>query len=471
MLTKFRSHHIKRILWALIIIIVPSFILWGALSYFRGQKEEVVGKIGTHPISAAEFNDYRNMARIHFFLTLPEEKRFRIRPETINAKAWQFLLLLWKAKQDNIQVTDQEVVDMIQALFFKDQPFNSRIYQEFLNRRMRITARAFEEYLRKFIMIDKVQGKEVTVAAPTEEEVKEAYKKDTQKAKIGYILIPYTQFVSEIQVSEDQIKSFYEKNKALFKEEPKVKIRYIVLSQGAPGKEEALQKLSQIKSLDELKTIEGVQVKESIFIGINDPIAGLGWQNIINKTAFELKKGEISPPLEVKDGTVLIQKVDEKPSSVPPLESIREAVAKKAKEEAAQGKAQEESQKLMEEIKSGNVQDLEKFAKKEKLDYKETNYFKYSDYIEGVGLDEKVDAIVFSMEPGNIYPEPLFLLKGAYLIQLKSLTPFDNEDFTKNQESYSQKLFQQKYFIAQMNFLSGLQKEAHLVIYATSLQQ
>ena len=107
---------------------------------------------------------------------------------------------------------------------------------------------------------------------------------------------------------------------------------------------------------------------------------------------------------------------------------------------------------------------------KEKIELKETDYFKYYDYIEGVGLDESVSKIVFSLAPGEIYPEPLMVVKGAYIVQLKSFSEFDEKDFREKKEKYAQILSQREYFLKKLEFLGELQKESNLTIYANPQQ-
>ena len=94
------------------------------------------------------------------------------------------------------------------------------------------------------------------------------------------------------------------------------------------------------------------------------------------------------------------------------------------------------------------------------MDFKETGYFKYYDYIEGLGLSEKVSKIVFSLKKDEVYTYPILAMKGAYIIELKEITPLDEPDFSQKRETYRQALLQQKTYLENMKFLAAIAKEA-----------
>ncbi|UCC95966.1 MAG: hypothetical protein JSW40_04250, partial [Candidatus Omnitrophota bacterium] len=256
-------------------------------------------------------------------------------------------------------------------------------------------------------------------------------------------------------------------NNTLFNEEPKFKIRYVFIKNDNPQKQEIIEATPSIKTLEEFEKQFSLEIKETPFVGTNDPIEGIGWQPIINAVAFSLKNSQLSPPLEIKDGLIIIEKQKERPAVIPPLEKITKVVEEKVKEEQAKERTKQMCYQLLETISKKSKPNLKRAARRNRFEYKETDYFKYADYIEGVGLDEAVSKVIFSLQKNQVYPEPLLLLKGAYIIQLKDLTPFDEETFEKEKEVYSDNLFQERYFIERVKFLSQIEKESKLKVYST----
>jgi hypothetical protein len=447
-------------MWGLAIIIIPAFALWGGLSFLQEKKENVVGKIGNHTVTQEEFKYYVNMAQLYFaFLDIPDKEK-RINKQDVIQTSLDYLLLLWKANKEKIQINDTEVIETIKKIknFSKDGQFDKEYYVRFL-KYMRMEPRIFEEYIRNFLKIDKLYLKYIKIN-PSRDQAKKLYRKDTQTAKIGYILIPYDKFKEQVKITQDEVKNFYEKNKSSFRQEPKIKLKYVLIKNNQEVMDKIVKDLDNIKTIDELKDKYSLEIKETGFIGKKDPIEGLGWQPSINQIAFSLKKKKISAPLDTSIGFLFLQKEDEKPSLIPEFAQIKQEVEDKMKIDLTKEQVEKLAASATEKIKSAVPASLKKIADQEHLDYKETGNFKYYDYIEGVGLNENISKIIFSLKKGAIYPYPLFLSKGAYLIELKDISSLDEKDFTAKQDEYTEKLKRYLELNEKMKFLSDIKKEA-----------
>ena len=98
----------------------------------------------------------------------------------------------------------------------------------------------------------------------------------------------------------------------------------------------------------------------------------------------------------------------------------------------------------MEQISQGGNQfsGLDKPRLDSNIEFKETDYFTYFDYIEGLGLDRNVSEMVFSLDKDQIHPEALSLENGVYIIKLLELTPVDESLFVEKKDEYVKKLEQ-----------------------------
>jgi peptidyl-prolyl cis-trans isomerase D len=460
MLRKFRTHQ-KKILWILAIIIIPAFVLWGSL---KDESQETVIKIAGRRISIAQLKEYGDTAEIYFaFFSNTADKKFTAQDKGL--KAIEFLLLLWKADKEKIKVSDKEVVAAIKTIksFSPEGKFNEFAYEHFLKRikhQLNITPRFFEECVRNILTAKKLQEKYIKVKV-SPGEVKGLYRKDNQKAKISYIFVPYDKFKNEVNATEQEIDQYYSRHKESFKEEAAVKIKYALVNQNSETAKKINDILPKIKSIEELKAKAIAEVKESGFIRINDPIEGIGWQPQIVKFAFSLPQKKLSK-LDTNIGYILIEKQDEKPARVPPLAEVKTKIEDKIKLAKEKAKAKILCENILLKISRQGITDLAKIAAQEKIEHKETGYFKYYDYIEGLGLSEKVSKIVFSLKKGDIYRYSLALLKGAYIIQLKDVSIFDEKDFLQKRETYQNYLLQQKTAVEEMKFVSRLTNEAQL---------
>jgi hypothetical protein len=325
---------------------------------------------------------------------------------------------------------------------------------------LRIESRAFEEYIRNFLKIDKLYGKYIKVN-PSESDAKRLFKKDTQKAKISYIFIPYDKLKENIKIPDKELENFYQKNKSLFREEPKIKMKYAIILNDDKEKMDAIRNnLNNIKSIDDLKNKFSVDVKETGFIGKKDPIEGLGWQPAINSIAFSLKPKKISPLLETSIGYIFLQKEEERNAYTPELTEIKSKVEETIKNSLASEKAKVVADNIMAKIKNEDIKNIKKIAEQEKYDFKDTGEFKYYDYIEGLGLNEDVSKIVFSLKQDQIYPYPVMLTKGAYIIQLKEISAVNEKDFAEKKDEYLKRLKRTMELMERIKLIERIKKES-----------
>ncbi|MEI8350534.1 MAG: SurA N-terminal domain-containing protein [Candidatus Omnitrophota bacterium] len=465
MLSKFRTQHIKKIIWGLVIVIVPAFVLWGAISYIKERKDQTIGKIAGRPITMTDFSYYINMAKLYFsFVPMPDKSK-KITTQDILFKAKQYMLLLWKARREKISVSDKEVVDMIKKIkvFARDGTFDVGYYNRFL-RYNRIDARTFEEYIRDSLIVDKLYDTLIKTTVNIRDS-KRLYRRETQQAKISYLYFPYDKFKLTTPASAQELENFYQKEKNLFREEPKVKIKYVVLPSADETTPKALEALKKIKTIDELKNLFALNIKETDFIGLRDPIEGLGWQPTVNRFAFALTKKRVSPAFETENGYVIIEKIDEKESFIPPLADIKSKVEEKLKDYKAKETATTLAKTILAKVSAAKDKNLKKIADQEKAEYKETGNFKYYDYIEGVGLSEKLSKVIFSLKKNTFYPYPILLDKGAYIVELKDISSVDMKDYEAKEGTYFERVRQTNELMARIKLLSQLEKEAQFRFY------
>jgi hypothetical protein len=472
MLKVFRAHH-KKVFITLAIVIIPAFALWGGISFLRERREQAIAKVGNHLVNATEFRYYLIMAELNAaFLSALSDKKVRI-PETDKTKtAYECLLLLWKANKEKISVSDAEVLERIKLMFFGNKPLNKNIYERLLRtflseHGLRMEVRTLEECIRNFLAIEKLVNKDIKIEI-SERDIRNFYQKDNQKAKISYISIPYEKFNPQVKIEEKELQDFFFKNKTAFREPPRIKLKYAIVTKESGLADRLKENFSKIKDIEELKNKFSIEVKETGFIAKNDPIEGLGWQPTLNQVAFSLKKEKLSPPLESNIGIIFLEKVEEKPSFIPELKEIKNEVETKIKEIRTKELAQTQALDILSKIKRQEAKNLKKTAEQQKLEYKETGEFKYYDYIEGLGLNEQISKIVFSLTKDEIYPYPILLSKGAFIIQLKDKTLIDEKEFQEKKQAYFEKFRKLRELQEQAKFLLKVSKETHAKLFSSN---
>ena len=467
MLGTIRDKHMKKILWGMIAVIVPAFVLWGGASALKDRKKGVIGYIDGKKITELTYNEHLKMARTILLLTSNNESK--IERKDVESSAIDFMTLLWKADKEKIEVDDKEVILYVKKIFFPEGKFDKTMYEinlKSLSQRFNlgISVRDFEEYIRNFLKINKLFSLN-TNSEVTEEELKKMYFLNTQKAKISYLGIPYKNFEKKDDISLEEITEFYEKNNDLFKVEPKININYILVEKNNNLKDEIIKKADTTNSLQELSEEFSLPITETGLVGLNEPIKDIGWQPEINKMAFALEKNKIGPIISSDKGTLFIEKKESKDAYIPDLKEIESEVKEKMIKESAKISAKEHVDELLKNLLNGTT-NFTDIAKQEEIEIKEPPEFKYYDYIDGIGLDEKISEIVFSLEKNQFYPETLLLHNGAYIIRLNDKTAFDEKDYQEKSKVYSAYIKQNKEISERMKFMSEIRIESKIKTFS-----
>ncbi|MCF7879065.1 MAG: SurA N-terminal domain-containing protein [Candidatus Omnitrophica bacterium] len=460
MFIRLTDKHKKRILWAMLLIIVPAFVLWGS-SAMRGNKENIIGQINQKPITRDDLMPYIELAQIYFLMNADKQQ---IETQDVYRLAGNFYLLLYQADKENIKVTDQEVIDQIQEIpYFSsdDNEFDTSKYQQlikYLRRQVgrNFSARNFEEYIRSILKREKLFNKHVTVEV-SDQEVEKFYKIKNQKAKVTYLLIPYESIEIDPNIPASVLEDFYKENKNLFKKEPKIKVKYVSLK---PGQKETEEIITALEENNNFKDLEELTIEETDFFSKNQAIENIGYAPQINHMLFALEKGQMSQPFKVKEKVFIFQKTDQQDAFIPSFSQIQDEVKESYLKNKEELQAKEMAERIIEEVKSTGNKNLKKYAKSEEIEFTQTDPFKYSDYIQGLGLNQKIsDLIFFNLKEGQISDQPLIRKNGVYIIKLVEKTDIDSDKFKEEEQDYYQTLKINKETKKRVNYLNNLSKK------------
>ena len=202
MISKIRDKHIKNILFALTIIIIPGFILWGAASFFSSRKKiRSVMEIDGKKIPYSEFVSMKKEVMLKQFMSNGVDFYKQADEEYINSQAAERIILDYKATKENIKVTDGQLLKYIKEMFSVNGKFSKKHYDNFLKSiyripRLRFVPAQFEEFLKREIKISTLlEGifKDIKVS---ENEIKDAFVEENEKVKIMFAFLPYEGFKS-----------------------------------------------------------------------------------------------------------------------------------------------------------------------------------------------------------------------------------------------------------------------------------
>jgi parvulin-like peptidyl-prolyl isomerase len=472
MLAIIRDKHMKKILWGLVIIIVPAFVLLGSFSALKGRDRNVIAVFNNKKIKSEEFRKYMSTAYLYILMNMPESNK--VTENELRMLAVDFIILLGEAKKENIQVADSDIIDYIKLhpltanFFVKGQKFESEAYAGFLKRlsqyyKIPLNPPLFEGYVRSFVTIERLLNNNVNVSV-SDDEMKALWIRENQKAKIAYLFIPHEKFKVDIGVSESELAEFFEDNPNTFTRDEKIKLQYILIDKDRADKADIEKAAAESTKLSELSDKFSLEIKETDFIGMSDPIQEIGWEPQVNIVAFSLEEGTISSPIETQKKIIIIQPTAKNPRHTPALDEIHAEVKAAYVFDMAKKQAKTFSQDLLDKINKDKDKELKTFAQKDYAEFKETDFFGYSDYIEGLGLNQPVNEKIFSLDTMQIYSEPLLLATGFYIVQLVEKTPIDENDFNSKKNKYMIQLRQAKVSAAKENFINTVRQKSDFTL-------
>lgn len=452
MLKILRHKKIARKIWiVLAIIIVPAFVLWGSGSLIRSKQEPTyLARIFGKKVSFLEYKDALNAIRNQIIMQSGEDALEIEKQINLEPLVWHRLILLAEAKKRKIKVSDKEVVELIQSypFFQRKGQFDKTLYSKILEYVFRTPARVFEEQTRQNIMLAKLYDSVTNAADLTEEEIKEAYRKENEQISIYYIASLASDFAKEITPQDQDLQDYFNVYSFEFKQPLSLNMEY-VSSESEEIIKNFLSDLNKTKNFAEVAKSAGLSIKETGLFTQTEPIPGIGWSKELLNAISKAKVGEFLPPIKMDKYYYILKVKERKEPYIPEFETVKD----KVKERFIQAKSKELARsnledclKKLEEDYRINLKsvDFDKIAKVYGLKSDSTDMFKYGSYIEGIGASDDFWMAADKLKEDEFSQIIEVAPTGFYIIKLKSKLPFDEEKFETEKTEFAQKLLSQK---------------------------
>ena len=506
MLNTIREHAdswlIKSILWLIVLAFIGTiFYSWG-MGGASGSGGGAVATVQGARISQVEyertFNNLMNFYREQFGNQFSEGiiEKLDLKTQALDVLVQKKLLLI-KADELNIKVSDVEVINHINNLsaFQKDKVFNNTAYQNFLKYK-RLTPSEFEESQRESLLLEKIENLIKSNVKISPNDVNEAFRKENEKVKLDYVVFPDDHFKSTEKVTQEEVRSFYEKNKIRFEVSEKIKVEYVkvipkdyessidirdediaeyyktkiadfrvqkmykaahILFRPEPGNdssEESKKKADEeakkeadgiLKKIRDGEDFAELAKKHSDDTNSGEKGGSLGeFPKGMMVPEFEgalekLKPGEISEPIKTSFGFHIIRLDEVNKERIKPLEEVREEVIKKLKEIKTRQKMRRVAKHIHRSAEKD--QNLAHAAQEYKLAVKTTPFFSKDNHVlPEIGATPEFFNQVFSLEDNKV-GEPVQTFEATFVSKIiareKSYIP-ELSDVQKLAEEKSQ---------------------------------
>lgn len=226
---------VKSVLWMIVVAFVATiFYSWGmgGATKFQGG---VVATVDGVEIRFGEYDQSLNnlveFYREQFQGQFSEEmiQTLDLKTSALDALI-QKKLLLQEAEKQNITISNEELIQRVKSIptFQKDKSFSPSLYNNYLNFR-RLTAKEFEESQRDILVIEKMEIIIRSNIKIPEADVLAAYEMENDKVRLAYISIAKDHFSPAKEPTEEELKTFFEANKQEFLIPEQIKVEYIKL--------------------------------------------------------------------------------------------------------------------------------------------------------------------------------------------------------------------------------------------------
>lgn len=245
MLEKMRENSKGLLSWAIVILIGLTFAMWGVSDYFGGSfGRKYAAKVNGEKLTWKEVDmNYERIRRQKATSGLSEKDL----KEQVRMMLIQRIALLTSVKSLGFQIGEQQLAEALVQIpvFQEDGKFSKEHYLEVLSNNG-FTDGGFRRELEQDILLGQLEQGLTQTNFSLPSEVARVVELFDERRNFGYFMLTQQKFRTGIELSNDELKNYYEKNKSSFVIPERVSLEYVELSLDQLAKQ---QKVSE----DELK--------------------------------------------------------------------------------------------------------------------------------------------------------------------------------------------------------------------------
>jgi peptidyl-prolyl cis-trans isomerase D len=229
-----RQHSKLKWVWIIIIIVLGGGMVLAYIPFSDMGSISLTGtdvaKVGSETVTALEFRTtYTNYIKNMQQQLSPEiRKAFGFDKQILDYLISQKVIMS-EARRLGLQVTDNEIQQSIYSnpSFQSGGSFIGKERYEELLLQNNLRAEDYENVLRNELLSAKILSFITAGVSVTDKEAEDEYRKRNEKAVLTYFVIDPAKLESKVTLSDQDLKDYYEKNKARYNVPEKRKSRYV----------------------------------------------------------------------------------------------------------------------------------------------------------------------------------------------------------------------------------------------------
>ncbi len=481
MLNILRNKKFAKKIWIILaVVIIPAFMFWGSQSLIQSfSSRNYAGWAFGKKIPLREFRQAYLATRSQLILQMGEEFLNQEKQINLEPLIWERIILVQEAKRRRIKVDDKEVTEFIKRhpLFLSNQKFDFSRYKYLMESVFRLPPRLFEEKIKENLMLSKLYEQITSEIKFIPEQIKDIYRKDNEEICVAFLCADPEDFKNKITLDENEIKDYFIKNAQDFKRPTTFNLQYLNIVTSAKNQRTEInqqQKIKRIyrqlkrgKSLEEIAKEYGLEVQETNFFSLKEPIQPIpeiGWSAQIINALKNLKTGEFMAPVRTSHAWYILRLKEKKEFYIPSFQEIKEKAGKKLLKLESKQLAKKTLEEALLKIKETGSKEVN-FKQTAKhfrgLEADTTPFFRRLTYIPEIGSSDNFFSAIEDLEDGAI-SKIIEMQERFFVIKLGKRIPIDEEKYQKEKENFKQELIFKEKQRRFLEFLIDLKKRANL---------
>lgn len=506
----------KSVIWLIIGVFIFCYVIGSALT--AKTQRSYAAKIFNKKISNQEYKTFYDIVFYSEKFQNLMQGNLDIPESFLMNTALQYIALYYAAKKEGIKISDKKVQETIKQQFSINGVFNTRLYETHVSTVLHKSLRAYEESVRKGLIVNAYLDSMKQGVTVDDEEVVKAFELENNQYVVAYIPFPSQTYINKVPISEENLQMFYDTHKKSFEISEKYSCNFLKFSpeqymadvqiddyeieeyydtysaqfidpdtqQPSPlssvsdtikqeltmqkAKERAITKAQEVQKIiqDEKsfkKGIEaaGVAPQKTTFKTTSELMEVFGWAKDFYERLEEMPVNTIKT-LDTSKGAFVVIITEKEYAYTPPLVDIIDSVKEKYVKAEAETLAQNDANKIYEKITNGTLS-FDAASQQLGATAQKIGPFSARTQINSpIGHSSRLGNLLAGKKPGDVLP-PLKMTDGYAIATLLDLTSANQETFNAESENYRKRLQSVKVNEVLNNKISAVLQKADIKNY------
>jgi peptidyl-prolyl cis-trans isomerase D len=223
--------------WVIVIIICIPFALWGIQEYISPTPKSLVAEVNGVELTERDYQD-RVRQRKQQLRAMFQDQNIDLSfmdaqiKKNVLEQMIEEQVLLQSAQDAGMRIGDNLLVRRIHDIpaFQENDSFSQARYEQLLSYQG-MTKQQFEIQMRDATLLEQLRLGVTNSAFITDYDKQQRARVEKQERLLSYVIIPANRFKAEVEITEEDINTYYKDNAARYMTDEKVSVEYVEFSQ------------------------------------------------------------------------------------------------------------------------------------------------------------------------------------------------------------------------------------------------